>query len=113
MNMENTAPAASPLDIPVMRHTPGPWHWESDAVKNDPTGRVRYQVTATGKTITRVYYSSFEGGPTNAEADARLIAAAPELLAALMNIRAGMIDAKNTNIVDYIDAVIDAAQRRK
>ena len=67
----------------MSKHTPGPWHWESDEVKNDPTGRVRYQVTTIGKTITRVYYSSFEGGPTNAEWDARLIAAAPDLLEAL------------------------------
>jgi hypothetical protein len=65
-----------------MKPTPGPWYWEADPVKGDPTGRVRYQVVATGKTVTRVYYSSFEGGPTNAEADARLIAAAPDLLSA-------------------------------
>ena len=65
------------------QHTPGPWHWEADEVKGDPFNRVRYQVTALGRTVTRVYYSSFEGGQTNAESDARLIAAAPELLAAL------------------------------
>lgn len=70
----------------MSKHTPGPWHWESDAVKGDPMGRVRYQVTALGKTVTRVYYSSYEGGPTNAEADARLIAAAPDLLEALQSI---------------------------
>lgn len=63
--------------------TPGPWHWDSDPVKNDPHNRVRYRVTALGKTITQVYYSSYEGGPTNAEADARLIAAAPEMAEAL------------------------------
>ena len=67
----------------VVRHTPGPWHWDSDPVKNDPTGRIRYRVCATGKTVTQVYYSSFEGGPTNAEADARLIAAAPHMSDAL------------------------------
>lgn len=67
----------------TMTHTPGPWHWDSDPVKGDPLGRVRYRVVACGKTITQVYYSSFEGGATNAEADARLIAAAPELLASL------------------------------
>lgn len=65
------------------KHTPGPWHWDSDPVKGDPMGRVRYQVCALGKTITKVYHSSYEGGLTNAEADARLIAAAPDLLVAL------------------------------
>ena len=69
-----------------MSHTPGPWHWDSDPVKGDPTGRVRYQVVALGKTITKVYYSSYEGGLTNAEHDARLIAAAPDLLEALERI---------------------------
>jgi hypothetical protein len=67
-------------------HTPGPWHWDSDPVKGDPTGRVRYRVTTIGKTITQVYYSSFEGGLTNAEDDARLIAAAPELLKELAHL---------------------------
>jgi hypothetical protein len=64
-------------------HTPGPWHWDSDPVKGDQLGRVRYRVAALGKTITQLYYSSYEGGPTNAEADARLIAAAPDLYEAL------------------------------
>lgn len=63
-------------------HTPGPWHWEADPVKGDPTGRIRYQIVALGKTITKVYYSSFEGGPTNAEADAKLIATAPDFFEA-------------------------------
>lgn len=69
------------------QHTPGPWHWEADEVKNDPYGRIRYQVTALGKTVTRVFYSTFEGGPTNADADARLIAAAPELLSLVIRYR--------------------------
>jgi hypothetical protein len=56
--------------------TPGPWHWDSDEVKNDPIGRTRYQVVCLGQTITRMYQSSFEGGPTKAEADAAFIAAA-------------------------------------
>lgn len=68
-------------------HTAGPWHWDSDAVKNDPTGRVRYRVTALGKTVTQVYYSSYEGGLTNAEDDARLIAAAPDMLALLQRFK--------------------------
>ena len=67
-----------------MKHTPGPWNWEADPVKGDPYERVRYQVTTVGKTITRIYRSSFEGGPTNAEADAKLISAAPDMAEALL-----------------------------
>ncbi len=65
--------------------TPGPWAWDSDPVKGDPYGRVRYQVCAPGKTVTKIYYSSYEGGPTNAEADAKLIVAAVNALAALLD----------------------------
>lgn len=68
------------------KHTPGPWHWDSDVVKDDPTHRVRYRVCARGKTVTQIYHSSFEGGPTCAEADAKLIASAPDLLEALQRI---------------------------
>lgn len=64
----------------MSKHTPGPWHWDSDPVKGDPLGRVRYRVITIGKTITQCYYSS---GDTCAEWDARLIAAAPDLLDAL------------------------------
>lgn len=71
----------------MSKPTPGPWHWEADVVKGDPTGRVRYQVTALGKTVTRVYYSSYEGGPTNAKADAMLISAAPDMLEALIAVK--------------------------
>ncbi len=73
-------------------HTPGPWHWDSDPVKGDPYSRIRYRVTALGKTVTQVYYSSFEGGPTNAEADARLIAAAPELLQSVRELAGWLIE---------------------
>lgn len=68
-----------------MKHTPGPWYWDSDVVKNDPLERVRYRVVTRGKTITQCYYSSDD---ENVEADARLIAAAPELLKELKAVEA-------------------------
>jgi hypothetical protein len=70
----------------VSGHTPGPWHWDSDPVKGDEHGRIRYRVCTVGQTITQVYHSSYEGGLTRAEADARLIAAAPDLLATLRDV---------------------------
>lgn len=68
-----------------MKHTPGPWFWDSDEVKGDPLGRVRFRVVAQGKTITQTYYTNYSGGElTNAKDDARLIAAAPDLLFQLL-----------------------------
>jgi hypothetical protein len=61
-------------------HTPGPWHWDSDPIKDDPLGRVRFRVVAKGRTITQCYYPS---GDEQAEADTKLIAAAPSMLKAL------------------------------
>lgn len=60
------------------KHTPGQWHWDSDEERSssDPTWRRRrYRVVTTGKTITQIYRED-----EHAEADARLIAAAPTLL---------------------------------
>ena len=40
---------------------------------------------------------------------ARMVDLQMQYRAALVNLRAGMVDAKNTNVVDYIDAVLGAA----
>jgi hypothetical protein len=64
-----------------MKHTPGPWYWDSDPVKGDPLARRRYRVVACGRTITQLYYTSELSG--QAEADAKLVAAAPALLESL------------------------------
>jgi len=54
------------------KHTPGPWsHYD------DRRSTQRHEVVALGRTVARIYYSDDQGA-----ADARLIAAAPELLAA-------------------------------
>jgi hypothetical protein len=77
----------------MSKHTPGPWHWDSDPIKGDPLGRVRYQVTRVGKTIAQTYYSSQD---ENAEADTRLIAAAPDLLRALQMMTAAYVELVNS-----------------
>lgn len=69
------------------KHTPGPWHWDADPIKGDPLGRIRYRVVALGKTVTQCYYSSSD---ECAEHDARLIAAAPKLLAACQKFMDGI-----------------------
>jgi hypothetical protein len=60
----------------TMKHTPGPWKHYDDTAPAGKTGR--HEIVAMGRTVARVYY-----GDEQARHDARLIAAAPELLAAL------------------------------
>jgi hypothetical protein len=64
----------------MSKHTPGEWHWDSDEMfsSSDNIRHVRWRVCTLGKTITQIYRND-----EHAEADARLIAAAPELLEAL------------------------------
>jgi hypothetical protein len=117
MHPEGSVMTQEQLPKEQMSFTPGPWHWDSDPVKGDPLGRVRYRVVALGKTITQVYYSTYEGGLTNAEADARLIAAAPAMYEALQLLLPGLIldrryadgdadiDALNSRIETIISAL--------
>ena len=56
-----------------MKPTPGVWKWDSDPIKGDPLGRLRFRVVTTGKTITQCYYSSDD---EHAKDDTRLIAEA-------------------------------------
>lgn len=65
------------------KYTPGPWHFDSNPLKNEALELVRYRVVTEGKTITQCYYSSSD---SCAEHDARLISAAPDLLEALMEL---------------------------
>ena len=53
------------------RHTPGPWHVRADALSGET------YIVAAGQLVARIQ------SPTNGKANARLIAAAPELLAAV------------------------------
>jgi hypothetical protein len=57
------------------KHTDGPWIWAS---RRTPQAKV-YDVIGAGLVIARVH----EGGVKRAEANARLIASAPDLLEAL------------------------------
>lgn len=86
-----------------MKHTPGPWHWDSDPIKGDPLNRVRYRVVAEGRTITQCYYTSDETG--QAEADARLIAAAPDLLRAAREAEAYVTIARASLAADRREAI--------
>jgi hypothetical protein len=60
----------------MSKHTPGPWVVYDDS-NDGKTNRI--EIAARGKTVARIYHSV----PAEDLPNARLIAAAPELLAAL------------------------------
>ena len=73
-------PCGSELIGRVRQHTPGPWHWEDGEFSALP--RLMAQAVEVCNFGDREQYYPTEGLPPEDE-DARLIAASPELLAAL------------------------------
>lgn len=69
------------------KHTPGPWEAEEDEVFD----KVSYQITSGHRLIAELFMCS--GGWDEYEANARLIAATPEMLEAL-----GRIEALHCNL---------------
>ena len=61
----------------AMKHTPGPWTFYDDS-NDGKTNRI--EIVAIGKTVARIYHSV----PAKDLSNARLIAAAPDLLEALL-----------------------------
>jgi hypothetical protein len=67
------------------KHTPGPWSYE-EAPPNEYGDVVAYVITGE-KYFADVHVLTSDPDTSRAEADARLIAAAPELLAAVLELR--------------------------
>jgi hypothetical protein len=63
-----------------MKHTPGPWGYSNDLNRN--SGTPGYSVGVAGQQIAEIDHTDTAMG-RDAEANARLIAAAPEMLEAL------------------------------
>ena len=68
-----------------MKHTPGPWTVYDDS-NDGKTNRI--EIAARGKTVARIYQSVPEEDLPNA----RLIAAAPDLLEALVELSESFVD---------------------
>ena len=89
-----------------MNHTPGPWSARGRSVTtlnvDPPSGAESRVVAVTGQTSRHL---------EQAEADARLIAAAPDLLAALGIIREGsrMVQSDDPEISRWLDRVHERA----
>lgn len=87
--MTTNSPAGNgPVDRNVGRHTPGPWDVSHD-------GDHWPLVMGGGKIVANINPESFHGGVADlvempAEANARLISAAPDLLDALTELHAAM-----------------------
>jgi hypothetical protein len=71
------------------QHTPGPWHWDSAVWDYDPEIDAPWLVDATDK---RVLWGSIK---CDSGANARLIAAAPDLLAAVESEYIFLADIRN------------------
>ena len=70
----------------MSKHTPGPWSFYDDS-NDGKTNRI--EIVAVGKTVARIYHSV----PAEDLPNARLIAAAPDLLEALKDMLDGHEDA--------------------
>jgi hypothetical protein len=75
------------------QHTPGPWYSQPTA-GHETHGQSAIASEATGKTVALAY---------DGEADARLLAAAPELLEALNNLAGGLVDYMNDDEAELPD----------
>ncbi len=78
--------------------TPGPWR-----IVPDQEGEPAQCITADGFDIATAW-----GGYLRAEADARLIALAPDLAAALIKVEEAMVEATEIVHKEYVRATLDA-----
>lgn len=85
------------------KHTAGPWVTDG---YNRITSK-KHQYDESGKFIAET--KSWETGETEALANARLIAAAPELLEVLVSVRKGVSPDMDTRDCEYLRGIIDAA----
>lgn len=103
----SNAHQAAPGGLAVQGHTPGPWNWYDDT---DAAGKNnRHEIVALGKTICHIYTSV----PHEDSANARLIAAAPDLLKAakraLATLRASGYHDEPNNVLGALYAAIARA----
>ncbi len=95
------------------RHTPGPWTWEGHSLKPAQPDPQRYAVHTIVTCSSGGYgflASDHKKTAAELEADRRLIAAAPDLLAALQDLRnACSVALERTAVLRAADAAIARA----
>lgn len=79
----------------MSKHTPGPWHWQGSALRAGPD-EVLWGDNIIGEGATFAERIGACGPSTEpaAEANARLIAAAPDLLQTLKHVEGALLDIK-------------------
>lgn len=96
----------------MSKHTPGPWHVIERT--NGQAFSIGCQVQTKGNFVTTHYIANITDGATpQAEADARLIAAAPDMLEALRELLGDfgcIVTAANHNDLATIVCVAKACQ---
>lgn len=74
---------ATDTQSPARKHTPGPWSWDSGVVPPDGPGRYSDIYVDDGDKIIASINEFPESSPEEGKANARLIAAAPDMYEAL------------------------------
>lgn len=100
----------APTTERVASHTPGPWLLHRD------NRRERYDIGVKGqfalRLVAEVSFGFFEPAESEQHANARLIAAAPDLLAACRRLRSVINDHVSLADVDALDSAIAKAEGR-
>lgn len=86
------------------KHTPGPWFYYADLPSTEPN----WHIVTTANKMRVIANVHIEPGNLMDEADARLIAAAPDILAALKYARRFLNGVDHD--VNYVDASITKAE---
>jgi hypothetical protein len=88
-------------------HTPGPWNLHSPDEGDPKTGDGSFCITAQSMVIANAQPSDWHETPANA----RLIAAAPDLLKAAKMMQAADVTTDEINVArDFLDAAIAKAE---
>ena len=88
------------------KHTPGPWKFGKELTARSGEWLVSFDAGSKGRGIA---IAETRTGPGSEEANARLIASAPDLLAALDMARSLLVDIEGYSVNGASVRVIDAA----
>ena len=89
----------------MSKHTPGPWHFRVDPIHQ---GQYFIRVQSYGFAPLATVRGDKRSTLKDSEANARLIAAAPDLLKALKAIVKSLADQDDEGLIEHAQQMIDA-----